>query len=106
MSLPFTQLVAGLPSTIPFVGPEAIERKTGSVFEARVGANESAFGVSPIAQAAMREAVERLPWYNDPENFDLRRALAEHHGVRSDEIAIAAGIDDLLGLVVRAFVDR
>jgi histidinol-phosphate aminotransferase len=106
MSLPFTSLVASLPSAIPFVGPESIERKTGARFEARVGANESAFGVSPIAVSAMKEAVEDLAWYNDPENHDLRQALAKHHGIASSEIAIAAGIDDLLGLAVRAFIDR
>ena len=106
MPLPFTSLVADLPSAIPFVGPESIERQTGTVFDARIGANESAFGVSPVAAAAMRDAVSDLAWYNDPENHDLRESLARHHGVSSTEIAIAAGIDDLLGLAVRAFVDR
>jgi histidinol-phosphate aminotransferase len=106
MSLPFTSIVASLPSAIPFVGPESIERKTGARFEARVGSNESAFGVSPVATAAMKEAIADLAWYNDPENYDLREALARHHGVTSSEIAIAAGIDDLLGLAVRAFIDR
>jgi len=106
MHVPFTQLVASLPSAIPFVGPESIERSTGKTFEARIGANESAFGVSPIAIAAMKEAITDLPWYNDPENHDLRGAIARHHGVQTSEIAIAAGIDDLLGLAVRAFVDR
>lgn len=106
MQLPFTPLVASLPSAIPFVGPESIERKTGAPFEARIGANESAFGVSPVAVAAMKEAVTDLPWYNDPENHDLREAIAGHHGVQPSEIAVAAGIDDLLGLAVRAFIDR
>jgi histidinol-phosphate aminotransferase len=106
MSLPFTPLVQSLPSAIPFVGPETIERNSGATFEARVGANESAFGVSPIAASAMRDAVRSLAWYNDPENHDLREGLAAHHGVRPEEIAIAAGIDDLLGLSVRAFIDR
>ena len=95
-----------MPSTIPFVGPESLERQTGHPFEARVGANESAFGVSPVAAIAMRKAVDQLAWYSDPENFDLRSALATHHGVRPEEIAISAGIDDLLGLAVRAFVER
>jgi len=98
--------VAGLPSAIPFVGPESIERKTGALFEARVGSNESAFGVSPVAVSAMKDAVANLAWYNDPENYDLREALADHHGVSTSEIVIAAGIDDLLGLAVRAFIDR
>jgi len=104
MTLPFTPLVRGLPSAIPFVGPESIERLTGHVFDARVGANESAFGVSPLAIEAMQDAVQHLAWYNDPENHDLRQALSAHHDVDASEIAISAGIDDLLGLAVRAFV--
>jgi histidinol-phosphate aminotransferase len=105
MAVPFTSLVQRLPSAIPFVGPEAIERKTNAKFEARLGANESAFGVSPVAERAMRDAIKDLAWYNDPENHDLRESLAKHHAVQPSEVAIAAGIDDLLGLVVRAFME-
>ena len=90
-----------LPATIPFVGPEAIERRTGRPFEVRIGANESAFGVSPTAAAAMRGAIGTISWYGDPEGHDLRAALAEHHGVDPGEVCLGAGIDELLGFVVR-----
>lgn len=103
-SIPFTELVQSLPATVPFVGPEAIERQRGRTFEARTGANESAFGVSPKAAAAMGEAVERISWYGDPESFDLRQALAAKHGVAMEEICVGGGIDELLGLVVRMTV--
>jgi histidinol-phosphate aminotransferase len=99
--IPFTPLVAGLPSTTPFVGPEAIERQRGKTFRARIGANESAFGLSPRAADAMREAVTQSAWYADPESFELRTALAAKHGVHIDEICVDAGVDSLLGLTVR-----
>ena len=97
----FTPLVESLPSTIPFVGPEAIERRRNETFKVRVGANESAFGVSPKAAAAMRDAVENIAWYGDPEGYDLRTAIAAHHGVEMDEVCLGGGIDELLGLTVR-----
>ena len=97
--IPFSAIVRELPATIPFVGPEAIERRIGRPFELRVGANESAFGVSPSAADAMRAAIERISWYGDP--HDLRAALAEHHGVEPGEVCLGAGIDELLGFVVR-----
>ena len=100
---PFTRLVAGLDAATPFVGPEALERGTGRRFRVRVGANESAFGMSPRARAAAAAAIERLSWYGDPENHDLRADLAAHHGVDVDQVLVGAGIDDLLALVVRAF---
>ena len=91
--IPFTDVVAGLPAATPFVGPETIERQVGEVFRARLGANESAFGVSPRAAAAMQEAIGSLSWYGDPENYELRAALAKHHGVAMDEICVAGGSD-------------
>lgn len=101
---PFTQLVRSLPATVPFVGPEALERRQGRVFQVRIGANESAFGISPLAREAMQQAIEQVSWYNDPENHELREALAQHHGIPMANVAVGAGIDDLLGLLVRACV--
>lgn len=102
--LPFTEIIAALPSTVPFVGPEALERRTGRRFKVRLGANESAFGISPRTLAAMSRAVEGTAWYCDPECFALQSELARHHGVDPCHISVGAGIDDLLGLAVRLFV--
>ncbi len=103
--VPATRLVAGLPATIPFVAPEALERQSGRPIALRLGANESVFGPSPRAKAAMNAAVERIAWYADPENYELRAALARHHGVGVEHVSVGCGIDDLLGLVVRAYLD-
>ena len=100
-AIPFTPLVATLPASIPFVGPEALERSRGRTFIARIGANESAFGPSPSALAAMRAALERSAWYGDPENHELRAALAHRHGIDPSNVCVDAGIDSLLGLLVR-----
>ena len=106
MSTPrFTRLVDGLPSTVPFVGPETLERRRGEAFKVRVGANESAFGPSPRAAEAMREAVANIAWYNDPEAYALRSAIAARHGVSIDEVLLGAGIDEMLGNVVRMVVE-
>ena len=101
---PLTQLVRGLLSAIPFVGPEAIERRLQRRFDVRLGANESAFGVSSKAVQAMRDAVDKVAWYGGPEGYELRAALAAHHGVAMDHICLSGGIDDLLGLTVRMLV--
>lgn len=103
--LPLTPLAASLPSTVPFVGPEAQERARGSAFKARVGANESSFGPSPKVIAAMADAAP-LAWrYCDPENHDLRAALAAHLSVEPENVVVGEGIDGLLGLIVRLFVE-
>ncbi|MGZ3675365.1 MAG: aminotransferase class I/II-fold pyridoxal phosphate-dependent enzyme [Ktedonobacterales bacterium] len=105
-NVPVTRLIAQIPATTPFVGPEALERRYGRPFAVRIGANESSFGPSPRALEAMREVAARVNYYGDPENYDLRTALAAHHSVGIEHIIVGSGADDLLGLTVRAFLDR
>ncbi len=87
----------------PFVAPEELARRVGRTSLLRLGANESAFGPSPRAIAAMREAVNLTSWYGDPESIALRSALALRHNCAVEEIVIASGIDELMGLIVRAY---
>lgn len=100
----FTPLALGLPATVPFVGPETQERARGRPFAARLGANENVFGPSPRAVAAMARAAADVWMYGDPENHDLRGALAAHHGVAPGNIVVGEGIDGLLGYLVRLLV--
>lgn len=100
-----TGLVRGLPASVPFVGPESQERRSGSQFLARLGANESVFGPSELAIKAMAEAAHDVWKYGDPENHDLKQALAAHHGVEPENIAIGEGIDGLLGYTARMYVE-
>jgi histidinol-phosphate aminotransferase len=93
-----------LPASVPFVGPETQERAMGRAFAARLGANESVFGPSPRAIAAMTAAAADVWMYGDPEVHDLRHALAVHHGVSADNIVVGEGIDGLLGYLVRLLV--
>lgn len=104
MTIPFSPTVAKLPATTPFVGPETLERQRGRPFSLRIGANESVWGMSPLAQAAMREAIADSRFYADPESHELREALALKHGVARDEICVDGGVDTLLGLLVRAVI--
>jgi len=101
---PFTPLVQSLPATVPFVGPETQERQRGGPFRARIGANESVFGPSPKALAAMQAAAADVWMYADPENHDLKAALARKHGVKPENIVVGEGIDSLLGYLARMCV--
>lgn len=100
----YTALAEALPASVPFVGPETAERASGRPFIARLGANESLFGPSPRAIEAMARAARDVWMYGDPENHDLRHALAAHHGVTPDHIVVGEGIDGLLGYLVRLTV--
>lgn len=101
----YTPLVASLPATVPFVGPETQERTRGARFAARLGANENGFGPSPRAIAAMQAAAGDQWMYGDPESHDLKAALAMHHNVPVANIVVGEGIDGLLGYLVRLLVE-
>ncbi|TJW62419.1 MAG: aminotransferase class I/II-fold pyridoxal phosphate-dependent enzyme, partial [Mesorhizobium sp.] len=101
---PLTPIIAALPSTVPFVGPEAQERDRGHAFRARIGANESSFGPSPRVIARMTAIAGDMWMYCDPDNFDLKQAAAAHLGVGADNVVVGEGIDGLLSLVARMFV--
>lgn len=100
----FTPLARSLPATVPFVGPEALERRMGVAFKARLGANESVFGPSPRVVEAMARAAGDSWAYGDPELGALKAALAEHLGLEADHITVGEGIDGLLGNLVHLAV--
>ena len=100
-----TPLIASLPSTVPFVGPEAIERQMGKPLAARLGANESGFGPAPSVIEAIGKAALDTWKYTDPENCELKEALAAHLGCKADNIAVGEGVDSILGMIVRMVVE-
>jgi histidinol-phosphate aminotransferase len=42
--------------------------------------------------------------YCDPDNFDLKTAIAAHHGIAYHNVVVGEGIDGLLNLVVRMMI--
>lgn len=100
-----TPLVESLPSTVPFVGPETLELQRGKPFKARIGANESSFGPAPSVIETIQKEAGEVWKYGDPENYELRQALATHHGIKAENIMMGAGVDALLGLTVRQYVN-
>lgn len=101
----FTRIAEALPATVPFVGPEAIERNRHLAVKARIGANESGFGPAPSVIEAMRQAATETWKYTDPESFELRHAIAAHHGLDVKHINIGEGIDGILGQIVRLIIE-
>ena len=81
-----------------------MERDRGAPFIARLGANESVFGPSPKAIAAMQGAAAEIWKYGDSTSHDLRHALAGDLGVAPENIVVGSGIDGLLNSTVRLMV--
>ncbi len=96
--------IEAIPLVTPFIGPEQLMREGGHTALLRLGANESNFGPSPKAVHAMAVQLPHISWYGDPESYDLRAAIAAREGCAIENVCVGSGIDDLMGLAVRAFV--
>ncbi len=72
---------------------------------AELGSNENPLGPSPRAIDAMRDALGETFRYPDPRGLALKAALAAHHGVDVDRIALGNGSHELLILLAQCFAD-
>jgi histidinol-phosphate aminotransferase len=92
----------GLAELIPYVGGESdIEGKTKII---KLASNEGALGPSPKAVEAYKAAAETMYRYPDGECIGLRKALADFHGIKFENIVCGAGTDEIFGLLCHAYV--
>ena len=94
--------IAELEPYTPIVPFEVLSRQLGRPPEqiVKLDANENPYGPAP----AVREALARYPFahiYPDPEQRDLRAALAEYTGVPAEHILAGSGADELIDLICR-----
>lgn len=105
---PFLALAApGLPGLTPYVPGKPVselERELGIRDSVKLASNENPLGPGLEAREAAVAALSDLGRYPDGGGFDLRRALAEHHGVDAAAITLGNGSNDVLDLVARTFL--
>ena len=65
--------------------------------------NESPFGASPKAMLAARQRLENPHRYPDPSSSELRKAIAEVHGLEPARIVCGNGSEELLDVIGRMF---
>ena len=68
----------------------------------KLASNENPLGMSPKARAAVEKAVASLERY--PDDFELKKALAEHTGLGTERIVLGNGSNDVLDLIARVFL--
>lgn len=70
----------------------------------KLSANESHLGPSPLALEAYHDAAAELACYPDGSQYALRTAIAAVHGLDAERIVCGNGSDELLQLLIRAYV--
>jgi len=92
----------GILDVAPYVGGESKAAGVDRVI--RLASNESALGPSPRAVAAYQARAQEIHRYPDGGSTELREALARHHGLDAERIVCGSGSDELIALLVRAYV--
>jgi len=69
----------------------------------KLSSNEGAFGASPAASAAYTEMSQQLHRYPDGDCWELRRAIAETHGLDANRIVCGAGSDEIISMLCSAY---
>jgi histidinol-phosphate aminotransferase len=83
---------------------EELERELGLTDVIKLASNENPLGPSERVLKAIMEALPHLNRYPDGSGYYLRQALAQRHDVSADHIILGNGSNDLIELVVRAFL--
>lgn len=81
-----------------------LEREYGVTDSIKLASNENPLGASPRAIAAMRGELDDIRLYPDANGFELKRALADRHGVSPDCITLGNGSNDVLVFLAQAFL--
>jgi histidinol-phosphate aminotransferase len=81
-----------------------VKRELGLTDVIKLASNENNLGPSPLAVAAMREAVTGVHLYPDGSCYELRNAVANHLSMPPDSVIFGNGSDDLIRLVGLAFL--
>ena len=83
---------------------EELERELGIHDAIKLASNENPLPPSDRVQKAIRAALAVLNRYPDGSGFHLRQALAKKHGFAPDQIVLGNGSNELIELLVRAFL--
>jgi histidinol-phosphate aminotransferase len=83
---------------------DELEREYGITGSIKLASNENPLGPSPRAIEALRGAIADVHRYPDGGTFHLRRRLAEKFGMRPEQFIVGNGSNEIIELIVRAFV--
>ena len=72
----------------------------------KLASNENPLGPSPRAKEAMHAAIEQGQLYPDGGGWELRRAIAEKHGVEMANVVLGNGWNEIIELLCHCFLNE
>ena len=83
---------------------EELERELGISDVIKLASNENPLPPTDRVMKAMQDALAHINRYPDGSGYYLRQAIARRHRLTSDHIILGNGSNDLIELLVRAFL--
>ena len=83
---------------------EELERELGISDVIKLASNENPLAPSDRVMKAMQTALTHINRYPDGSGYYLRQAIARRHGLTSDHVILGNGSNDMIELMVRAFL--
>ncbi|MEE8398087.1 MAG: histidinol-phosphate transaminase, partial [Desulfobacterales bacterium] len=83
---------------------EELEREYGIRDSIKLASNENPLGPSPMAIAAIADALKDLNRYPDAGGHYLVRGISDRLGVEPGNVVLGNGSDEILGLLAQAFL--
>ena len=104
MKLKIPESILEIDPYVPGKPIEELEREYGIRDSIKLASNENPLGPSPKAVEAVSKALLNLHRYPDGSGHDLIGKLADHVGVKPENIVIGNGSDDIIGILATTFL--
>jgi histidinol-phosphate aminotransferase len=93
-----------LQSYVPGKPIETLAREKNLPHIIKLASNENPYGASPAVLENIVKNLTSIHRYPDADQYNLKTTLAEFYNIPTDMLAIGNGSDELLQMIVRAFV--
>ena len=84
-----------IPPYVPGKPIEEVERELGLSGVTKMASNENPLGPSKEVRQAIANALDKISYYPDANNYYLKKALADELEVKEEQIIVGSGLDDV-----------
>lgn len=85
---------------------EEVERELGITAAIKLASNENPLGASPKAIHIAQQALQKSHYYPDGGCYEIKKALAQFLSVKTDQITVGNGSENILELIVKAYLHK
>ncbi|MGQ0438753.1 aminotransferase class I/II-fold pyridoxal phosphate-dependent enzyme, partial [Bacillus sp. B-TM1] len=89
---------------VPGKNIEEVKREFGLSKIVKLASNENPFGCSACVTEALTSLASQYALYPDGYAFELRTKVAEHLGVKAEQLLFGSGLDEVIQMISRALL--